>query len=118
MLLIREYRVGGNNFFRKLFVQLLKHETSQTTASTTCNRMQENKALERVRAVCLSLDHIDDFLLEFLSLGVSGCPVITSTSSFFGDENIFWVVQVSVGAILNGIDDLNIAGRVLWAPSR
>jgi hypothetical protein len=54
--------------------------------------MQDNKTLEGLRAVCLSIDHVDDLLLKFFTLSVAGGPAVPCSPAFFGDENVLRVV--------------------------
>ena len=73
--------------------------------------MQNKEAFERVRAIGFSFDHVDYFLLELFALGVPVGPVVASTASLLGDEDVLRVVQVCVGPVLDAIDDLNSRGK-------
>lgn len=45
-------------------------------------------------------------------------PTVTRASSFFRNEDVFWVVEIGVWAHLNGIDDLFMKKKVLWVKGR
>ena len=67
--------------------------------------MQNQEALQTVRPVGLAIDHIDDLLLDTLALRIPTRPIIPRTTSFFGNVNIFRVIQLRICAILYSIDD-------------
>lgn len=68
--------------------------------------MQNDEALKGLRAIGLAVNHIHDVLLELLALSIPAGPTITSSSSLLGDEDILGIVEVSVLAHLDGVDDL------------
>lgn len=68
--------------------------------------MQNDKAFQRLRAISLSVNHIHDVFLELLALSESTGPTVTSSSSLLRDEYIFRVVEISIGAHLDGVYDL------------
>lgn len=111
--LIGEHWVRRNDFFRVLIVELFEEITSQTASCSTCDWMENQKSFKRLGAIGLTIDHVDDFLLEFFSLGVAAGPTVTSTTSLLGNENIFGIVQVWIWARLNCIDDLELSRKIL-----
>jgi hypothetical protein len=80
--------------------------------------VKDQKALQRLRPISLSINHIHDVFLKLFTLGVATGPTVTSTTSFFRNENIFGVVKIRMRTGLNGINDLKISLSILWAPDQ
>ena len=62
--------------------------------------------LQRITAVHFPVNHIEDLLLHSITGGVAGRPVIRRTTSLRAYEEVFRIVDVSVGAVLYALDDL------------
>ena len=50
-------------------------------------------------------------------MGVPAGPAVSSSSSFLRDKDIFWVIELGIGAILDGVDDLDREGSTLGSRS-
>ena len=79
--------------------------------------MQDDKALQGLRAVGLAVDHVEDLVLELLALGIAAGPAIAGAPSILGDENVFGVVELGVGAFADCVDDLGRRGGTLGSRS-
>lgn len=66
--------------------------------------MTEHEALQRVTAIGLSVNHLHDVIFVLSSLSETGSPVVSCTSSFFGNKEVFLVEQVSICACLDTVD--------------
>lgn len=67
--------------------------------------MNDNKSLQTIWTICLSVNHIDNLLLHFFSLCVPACPVVAGPAALFGYEYVLRVVQLRICAILNSINN-------------
>lgn len=63
--------------------------------------MQNKKSLKTIRAISLSINHINNLFLNILPLRVSARPVIASPAALLRDIDILRVVKLRVRAILN-----------------
>ena len=63
--------------------------------------------LERIAAVCFSVNHFHDILMHRFPRLVSVTPVVRSTNAIFANEEVFRIVDVLVWSGLNAVDDLH-----------
>lgn len=62
--------------------------------------------LQRVASIGLSIDHLHDVLIHRLATLVAVTPVICRPHTILADVEVLGVVDVSVWASLDGIQDL------------
>lgn len=62
--------------------------------------------LERVTAIGLAVNHIKNFLLDFFALRIARCPIVSCAAALGVNEEVFWVVDVSVRSVLDAMDYL------------
>lgn len=62
--------------------------------------------LQRITAVHFPVNHIEDLLLHCITGGVAGRPIVRRATSLRAHEEVFRIVNVSVGAVLYTLDDL------------
>lgn len=106
LCLVGKHRIRRYDLFTILIIEPFEQIASQPTSCTTGNWVQYQKALQRLRPICLSINHVQDFLLELFSLCIPTSPTVTGTTSLFWYENVFRIVQIWMRAGLNCIDDL------------
>ena len=88
------------------------HETLGPTYQTkTCLMLSNRDAsphLERIATVRFPVDHLHDLLVHRLARGVPGAPVVPGANAILADVEVLGVVDVSVGARLDAVDDLRV----------
>lgn len=99
-----------------MVVQTLKNKRTHAGTGTSGNRMAEHEAFQRVAAVGLSVNHFHDVVFMLATLSKTGSPVVSCTTSFFGDKKVLLVEQVPVGACLDAVDNsgLKINHKISW----
>ncbi len=76
----------------------LSKSQSHTAAATTY--------FQRVTAICFSVDHLHDFLVDRLSGLISIAPVVSGADAILANVEVFGIIYVLVGARLDAVDDL------------
>lgn len=126
--MIREDRVRLNELLGEAVVESLEKEGSQSRSGPACYRVQKHEALieacelgsrkgassegetwpyfERVAAVGLAIDHLEELLVDLLAGAVAHGPVVARSSAVLRHEDVFRVVEVGEGRRLDGVDDL------------
>jgi hypothetical protein len=66
--------------------------------------MQQHEALERVGAVCFTINHIQDILVNLLAHAVSHAPVVTRARAIFMYVEVLGIVDVLVCARLDRVE--------------
>jgi hypothetical protein len=94
---IGENGVGLNELFGESVVDSFEEIRAETGAGTTSDGVAEDKTIKTVRAVSLTIDHIHDLFLDGFTNTVAYTPIVTGSSSFFAEENVFGVVELAVG---------------------
>src|SRR5437868_1097786 len=68
--------------------------------------MDRTGYLQRIAAVSLSIDHIEDLLLHYFSSSIARSPIIPCPNTLLSNEEVFGVVNILVCACLDSVDDL------------
>ena len=116
-LLVRKDRVRRYQLLRVLVAQLFQEKTAEPTAGSSCDGVQDDKALQGLGAIGLTVDHVEDLVLELFALGVAAGPAVAGPPSVLGDEDVLGVVEFGVGALADGVDDLGGGGSTLGSRS-
>ena len=66
--------------------------------------MNKLEAVQTFSAFGLTLNHIHDFFLVLGAFGVALGPHITGTATIFGQENVFRIIEVGEGGVLDILD--------------
>lgn len=82
----------------RFLVNMLKLELliEPKVVGTSSNGMTQNETLQRIASVSFSFDHLYDLVLQFLSLPVATCPIISCSSSVGCYKKILRVVEITV----------------------
>lgn len=62
--------------------------------------------LQRVTAICFTINHIKDLFLHDLACRIACSPVVSRANTLLPDKEVLWIVDVSVRTSLDGIEDL------------
>jgi hypothetical protein len=104
-LRVREDGVRLDQLLGKAVVEALEQEAAHAGARAAGDRVQQHEALERVAAVGLAVDHVHDVLVHLLAHRVAGRPVVAGAGAVLVHVEVLRVVDVLVGARLDGVDD-------------
>jgi hypothetical protein len=120
LLRVGEHAVRLYELLGEPVVESLEHEGAQTRAGTTSNRVQQHEALERVGAVGLAVDHVQDVLVHLLAHAVAHAPVVSGAGAILVDVEVLGVVDVLVCARLDRVEHarLEIEQNGAWNVSR
>jgi len=101
---VRKDAVRLDELLREAVVEALEHEGAQAGAGAARNRVQQHEALERVGAVGLAVNHVEDVLVHLLAHAVAHAPVVARAAAFLVDVEVLRVVDVLVRARLDRLE--------------
>lgn len=82
-VLIREYAVRLNEFFWKAIGQTFHNVGAHAGARTAGNRMANHKTFQTIAAIRFTINDIEYFLMQFLTLAKARRPIIAGTTTIF-----------------------------------
>lgn len=100
---IRKHRIRLYNLLGEPIVQPLEQKAAQTRSRSASNRVQHHEPFEGVTAVGLAVNHLHDILADGLTGLVAITPVVGGAHAIFTDVEVFGVVDVFVGAVLDAV---------------
>ena len=104
VLRVGEDTVGLDELLGEPVVEAFEHVGAETRARAASDGVQHHEALERVGAVCLAINHIQDVLMHLLAHAVAHAPVVAGAGAILVYVEVFGVVDVLVGARLDRVE--------------
>jgi len=85
-----------------------KHHETLGISASALHSCCSGTNLKRITAICFSVYHFHDILMNQLTSLISISPIVCSTHPILAYEKVLWIIDVFIRSRLNTVDNLRI----------